>query len=236
MKKLFLASALGCLAFSTQVFAEETAAAPSMTMQIVQDQFVLDAASISNAIIVEPEHHYQGVHIELTPLAARKLAAMTSDSVGKKINVILNDKVVSTNVIKTVIDNHVLITGMSYDEAQRFVDAIKDIHARQVKKPAVAMADVFESMRTKPATSSMPAPVEASPFAQEKSAAVASNDTGAAKEDAFEVAAGLNAPVKEENTVTPMTGSEAPATGPQLAQNDDVTIDQFNDKDFIVQE
>lgn len=232
MKKLLIASLLSSLVVAPCAFAEELA--PAMTMQIVQDQFILDATTISNAIIVEPDHHYQGVHLELTPLAARKLAAMTSESVGKKINIILNDKVVSTNIIKSTIDNHVLITGMSYDEAQHFVNAIREIHAKPVKKPAVAMANAFENLKEASAAKAAE-PVEPIPSGE----AVASNDVTIVKDDPFEVAAGLNATGKEEVPAVPSSDadSQQPAMGPQMAQNDETSAaEELNEKDFIVQD
>lgn len=94
------------LLLSTQAVADSNSnelSPPDHTLifQVIQDQFVIDNKTIKSASIIETEDGYRGLHVELTPEAAKVLTELTTAGVGRQANVIFNKVVVSISRIQT---------------------------------------------------------------------------------------------------------------------------------------
>lgn len=143
MKNNFL---LGFALFSLSfpLFAQEpeiNVNGAAIEAEIVQSRFIFDVSNVENASLVENNNQYQGLHLELKPLAASELTNMTNAGLGKKINIMINGKLVTTNVIKTALGSHLVITGIPKEQAQHFIQALRYSHEEMNKKESLAMGD-----------------------------------------------------------------------------------------------
>ncbi|VVC74783.1 hypothetical protein AQUSIP_00550 [Aquicella siphonis] len=128
---------LGFLLTAASVYAQEPAntAAPSapfsdsrdhaLVFTIIQDEFMLDNTTVKNAAIVEKAgRQYGGLHIELKPEAAKKFTEMTQAGTGRRLNLIFNKVIVTATVIQTPLTGDFLISGISRQDAQTFLNML----------------------------------------------------------------------------------------------------------------
>lgn len=131
MMKRFIALAFTLAAsnsFSQSAPPSHPPAEPSnhaLIFAVVQDEFVLDNSTIKNASMIEKDRGiYAGLHIELKPAAAALFADITKAGVGRKLNLIFNKVIVTTAVIQTPLEGNFLITGISKEDAQAFLNVL----------------------------------------------------------------------------------------------------------------
>jgi len=123
MLRLFIIATL--IFFSLPVFAENANVNPSLIFQVIQDKFVLNNSTIKSAAVINDENDvYKGLHVELKPESAILFIEMTKAGLGKHLNLILNDKIVVSSVIQTPLDSNLLITGISKQDAQDFLNML----------------------------------------------------------------------------------------------------------------
>lgn len=118
----------------TASFAQvvDTGSNPSLTFQIIQDQFIFDNSTIKSATIVMHQNNtYEGLLIDLKPEVVERFKLISSVAMGKTVNFVLNKKmVVATTVLQSELGASLVITGISQADAQAFINSLRD-SARQ---------------------------------------------------------------------------------------------------------
>jgi preprotein translocase subunit SecD len=104
-----------------------------LAFEIVQDQFIFDKATIKSAAIhVSSGGMYQGLRLKLKPAAAEIFARMTTAGINKNVNLVFNKKIVSTTILKTSLGNDLLITGISKNDAQEFINRLSNFQPNKI--------------------------------------------------------------------------------------------------------
>lgn len=138
MYKYLLFSGISLMLMSTQGFAETYANVPTdtstpsstpsnhaLTFQVIQDQFVLDNSTVKSASIIEADGGiYKGLNIQLKPEASSTFTDMTKAGLGRKINLVYNNVVVTATAIQTPLGDNFLISGISRQDAQAFLNVL----------------------------------------------------------------------------------------------------------------
>lgn len=132
MMKRFLALTLALAAANSFSQSAPTSAAPKATssnhalvFSVIQDEFMLDNSTIKNAAIVEKDGGiYVGLHIELKDDAAAAFSDITKAGVGRKLNLVFNKVIVTTAVIQSPLKGDLMITGISREDAQSFLNML----------------------------------------------------------------------------------------------------------------
>ncbi|GEM_PF-3477170 len=113
---------------SMPVFAEgdsNNSVNHSLIFQVIQDQFVLDNTTVKSASIVEGEGGvYKGLNIQLKPEAAVTFEEITKAGVGRKLNLVYNNVVITTTMIQSGLGENFLISGISKQDAQAFLNVL----------------------------------------------------------------------------------------------------------------
>ncbi|MBX3708487.1 MAG: hypothetical protein KIT56_02435 [Gammaproteobacteria bacterium] len=96
-----------------------------LIFQVIQDEFTLDNSTIKNAAIVEKEGGvYGGLSVELKPEAAAIFTDITKAGVGRHLILVFNKVVVTATVIQTPLSESFLISGISKEDAQAFLNVL----------------------------------------------------------------------------------------------------------------
>jgi preprotein translocase subunit SecD len=96
-----------------------------LTFEVVQDEFVLDTDTIKNARIIDSENGiYQGLNIELKTPAAKIFTDITKAGLGRRLKLIFNNVVITTTVLQTPLTGNFLISGISRQDAQAFLNVL----------------------------------------------------------------------------------------------------------------
>lgn len=118
MIKWFATFILVCL-FSSPSFSDNF-----LQLDVVQSRFVFDNTDIKSVNILMPDGVYQGLHIQLKPEAVTAMERMTKDAIGKRLNLVFNDKIISTTIIQTSLGGDLRITGISKSDAEEFIASL----------------------------------------------------------------------------------------------------------------
>jgi preprotein translocase subunit SecD len=95
--------------------------------QVIQDQLNFDNNSIKTASLsVNKDGSYSGLEIELKPSASNDLNRVTTANVGKVVNLVINGRIITSATIQSPLQNKFLIAGITKDEAQKFIDSLKN--------------------------------------------------------------------------------------------------------------
>lgn len=114
-----------CLALTPAV-SFSTSTNNSLIFQVVQDQLILDKSTIKNASLVEEKDgSFGGLEIEINPFASKKFERMTTHAIGKEANIVLNNKIISTAILKSPLANKFLIKNITNDDAKAFIGSLK---------------------------------------------------------------------------------------------------------------
>lgn len=130
MKKLLFGVIV--MAFTVLGYAEpsqsksDSSSDHALVFSVVQDDFVLDTQTIKSASMIEkPEGRFGGLHIELKPKAAEQFAEITKAGVGRKLILVFNKVVVTTAVLQSPISGNFVVSGISREDAQTFMNVLK---------------------------------------------------------------------------------------------------------------
>lgn len=123
---------LGVISFSPLMASKPTRAEsttsvrPAILFQVVQNQMVFDASTVENATLVSPENPREtyGVQLKLKPMAANKFDQLTEDGIGKKGNIILNDRLISSAIIRGKLGAEFLVAGLTKEQAEQFIKSL----------------------------------------------------------------------------------------------------------------
>lgn len=87
---------------------------------------VFDESSVENATLISPENPREtyGVQLKLKPMAANKFGQLTEDGLGKMGNIILNDKLVSSPIIRAKLGAEFLVAGLTKEQAEQFIKSL----------------------------------------------------------------------------------------------------------------
>lgn len=96
-----------------------------LTFQVIQDEFILDNTTVKSASIIMKEGGiYGGLNIELKPEAAAIFSDITKAGIGRKLNLVFNKVVVTTTSLQTPLTENFLISGISKEDAQSFLNRL----------------------------------------------------------------------------------------------------------------
>lgn len=114
------------LALGTTKTESTSSVRPAIIFQVVQNQMVFDESSVENATLISPENPREtyGVQLKLKPMAANKFGQLTEDGLGKMGNIILNDKLVSSPIIRAKLGAEFLVAGLTKEQAEQFIKSL----------------------------------------------------------------------------------------------------------------
>lgn len=94
------------------------------SFQIIQEQFIFDSSTVEKANISMPNayHDSYAVEINLKKAASDKLEKLTQENIGKKLNFVLNGKIISSAIIHSKLPGQIQITGFTKRQAENFVN------------------------------------------------------------------------------------------------------------------
>lgn len=135
-KKIFLSFILFLMTAS--VFAADTLAV-ALQAQIIQENFSLNAGSIKAASVIMENGQYKGLHIQLKANAAKLFSRMIGTNVGKILQLILEDHIITTSPLRSTLGGDFVITGIGLQDAQLFINKLKaeQAHKEPAKQPFV---------------------------------------------------------------------------------------------------
>jgi len=105
-----------------------------ISFQIIQDQIRFDNSNIKNASIIEENGVFKGLEIELKNVAVENFQNITKAGLNKTLNVVLNNKIISSTIIQTPLNQKILISGLTKGEAFTFINALR---YNTLNKPAM---------------------------------------------------------------------------------------------------
>lgn len=98
----------------------------SPALQVVQNQLFLDKSTVKNASLYEnKDGTFGGLQIEIKPSASKDFVQLTKPGIGKIMNLVLNNKIISSAKIKSTLQNQFLVTDITKEEAQLIIDLLK---------------------------------------------------------------------------------------------------------------
>lgn len=108
--------------FCTMVMTNLSFAEPVFKIQVVQEEFALSNLNVKAAkLINNPDGTYVGLEIELKKFAVNELASITENNVGKNMNLILSNRILSTPMIRTPLKEKFIIASISKADALSFI-------------------------------------------------------------------------------------------------------------------
>jgi preprotein translocase subunit SecD len=133
-----LITILGTAIVSTTIASGTTTSAESttkrhasMVFQVVQTQMVFDRSTVESATIISPEPADEkqatgvyAVQLKLKTNAAEKFGLLTEKNIGKRMNIIFKNSVISSPIIQSKIGAELLVTGLTKEQASQFVGSL----------------------------------------------------------------------------------------------------------------
>ncbi|MDF1678829.1 MAG: hypothetical protein P1U32_09070 [Legionellaceae bacterium] len=100
---------------------EEPDTSSELLVQVVQEQLTLSHDAIKKATATPPKtaNDFYSIQIELNAQAAKQLETLSENNMGKSLNIILNDVLVSSSVVQSPLGKTFVITGLSREQATR---------------------------------------------------------------------------------------------------------------------
>lgn len=140
---------ISLVCISTPGFSQETSPDNFLTFQVIQNEMIFDNANIKSASLIQNNGVFNGLEIELKAQAAEEMARVTKASLGKKITILLNKRVVAQVMLQTPLGNKLLITGITKYEAEAFLNLL---HLNQQKMDYLKEREEAEREQNNPQT------------------------------------------------------------------------------------
>ncbi|WP_419418430.1 SecDF P1 head subdomain-containing protein [Legionella sp. D16C41] len=139
---IFIKTILAALAitiYSTAIASQTTTAASSMkaesqmVFQVVQSQLVIDSSMVESAKIISPEKPSDsyGLQLKLKSTAANELTRISNENIGKHMNLILGNIVISSPIIQSELGAEFQITGLTKEQAEQFIKSLSLVYHYQ---------------------------------------------------------------------------------------------------------
>jgi preprotein translocase subunit SecD len=97
----------------------------SLRFEIIQTQFAFDNSTVNKASLEESNRNFTGIRIQLKPDGAKAFTNMTKANIGKTVNLVFNNKIISSSVIQTELGSDLLVTGISREDAELFLQLLR---------------------------------------------------------------------------------------------------------------
>lgn len=98
----------------------------SITFQVIQAQVSFNNASFEKATVLEQNDKTYAIQLKLTTAAADELAHLSSEGIGKTLNIIVNGKIISSATIQSPLGDNFLVTGFTKKEAEKIAKSIEE--------------------------------------------------------------------------------------------------------------
>lgn len=117
------------LFFSTQIFSETTTTsrneapkAYTAKFQIIQETINLSPEVIKSATVISGNNidDDYSIQIELTPIGAHTLNKSLSQSIEKRLNLVLNNEIITSPIIRSGLGTTFILTGFTRAQATYF--------------------------------------------------------------------------------------------------------------------
>jgi len=97
-----------------------------LMFQVIQRQVVVDRSMIESAKILSPVRSSDsyGLQIKLKNTAANELARITSENIGKQMNIVLNDVVISSPTIQGRLVAEFQLFDLTREQAEQFIKGL----------------------------------------------------------------------------------------------------------------
>lgn len=105
-------------------YGKQTSSQP-LIFQVKEEQILLDKNNVESASIVSNDNGtYAGLDITLKSAAAKQIADLTANNIGKAATLTLGNKIVATILIGLQLNKQFIITNISREDAQAIVNSI----------------------------------------------------------------------------------------------------------------
>ncbi|MCH9756165.1 MAG: hypothetical protein K0U37_03095 [Gammaproteobacteria bacterium] len=131
LKGFLISLFFSCVAIASEgTTTEEAATSNEILFQVVEQQIVFNNQSIETAKAIPPktENDFYGIELRLKPAAAKQFEKLTQNNMGKSLNIVLNNNLVSSSIIQSSLGEQFIIAGLTRDQATRFVEDIRHEH------------------------------------------------------------------------------------------------------------
>lgn len=116
---VFYASSQICFAEYNPLINQQNIA--PLQAQIVQDDFVFNKTTVLHAALIEKKGKFVGLEIKLKSQASELFEKLASDNIGKVINIVYDERIVSSARIVAHLSGHLQITGITKTDAEAFL-------------------------------------------------------------------------------------------------------------------
>lgn len=96
----------------------------ALVFEIILDQFTLDKKTVEKASIEEKNGNFSGLHIKLKADAEKIFERVTRSAMTRRMNLVLNNRIVSTATVQSPLGGELLITGITKEDALQFIDEL----------------------------------------------------------------------------------------------------------------
>lgn len=122
---LMLCLCLPVMTLAADQTAQMTTDVGALDLQIIQDSVLLNKNNIADVKAGLNEQGVPYVLVTLNEDAAKKVAQMSADNLGKEAVIVWNKRVISMAKIQTPLGNELMLFGFTVNEAKQFVAALK---------------------------------------------------------------------------------------------------------------
>ena len=93
-----------------------------LLMQVVQDQFIFDSSNVQTVTLhFAANGAYDGINIKLKKTAVTDMQRLTGNGIGKTLNLVFNNKIVTSAVIQSALGEQFTVVGISRLDASEFM-------------------------------------------------------------------------------------------------------------------
>ncbi|MDF1646145.1 MAG: hypothetical protein P1U61_04055 [Legionellaceae bacterium] len=109
---------------------EPETSANTVSFQVIEKELTFNHHSIKSAVAVPAGEgsEFYNIDLELTPAAAKQFEQLTGNNLNKKLNIIVNDELVSSSFIASALKERFMISGLTKAQATRFEENFKHGH------------------------------------------------------------------------------------------------------------
>ncbi len=133
---------LGLLLFATAAMSAPTSEVQSMpnhhlSFELIQDRFIFDNTTVEKASLMnKADGSFRGILIVLKKPATEAMRRFSTFGVGKEISLVFDGNIVTVMKVKSVFGNKLLITGLTREAAQEYIDTLKAHDPKYMKQRA----------------------------------------------------------------------------------------------------
>lgn len=109
-------------------YAEDKHVVPNhhLSFELIQERFVFDNATVEKASLLNKgDGEFRGILIVLKKSATEAIRRFSTFAVGKEMILVFDGQIVTVMKVKSLFGNKLLISGLTREAGQSFIDTLK---------------------------------------------------------------------------------------------------------------